>query len=172
MPSSPSRTAASLSTAASITARILGAMRNDIFHLHRYAEGGSTLTHAVGARILPHARAHLFKRKMREAVISSSSSTASPSSRSSPMYANEINLGQRGSFSIDGFGEASQAYFGKDVRQLDLAECALLAGHHPEPQPPESLPPSRSRHRAAQPGARLDGGNRRHHQGAGRDRQG
>ena len=44
------------------------------------------------------------------------------------MYANEINLGQRGSFSIDGFGEASQAYFGKDVRQLDLAECALLAG--------------------------------------------
>src|ERR1035438_6035626 len=44
------------------------------------------------------------------------------------MYANEINLGQRGSFSIDGFGEASQAYFGKDVHQLDLAECAMLAG--------------------------------------------
>ena len=44
------------------------------------------------------------------------------------MYANQINLGQRGSFSIDGFGEASQAYFGKDVRQLDLAECAMLAG--------------------------------------------
>jgi penicillin-binding protein 1B len=44
------------------------------------------------------------------------------------MYANEIPLGQRGSFSIDGFGEASQAFFGKDVRQLDLSECALLAG--------------------------------------------
>jgi penicillin-binding protein 1B len=44
------------------------------------------------------------------------------------MYANQINLGQRGSFSIDGFGEAAQAYFGKDVRQLDLAECAMLAG--------------------------------------------
>ena len=44
------------------------------------------------------------------------------------MYANQINLGQRGSFSIDGFGEASQAYFGKDVRQLSLSECALLAG--------------------------------------------
>ena len=55
----------------------------------------------------------------------SSSSTASTSSRSSQMYANEIPLGQLGSFSIDGFGEASQAYFGKDVRQLDLAECAL-----------------------------------------------
>jgi penicillin-binding protein 1B len=44
------------------------------------------------------------------------------------MYANQINLGQRGSFSIDGFGEASQTYFGKDMRQLDLAECAFLAG--------------------------------------------
>jgi penicillin-binding protein 1B len=44
------------------------------------------------------------------------------------MYANQINLGQRGSFSVDGFGEASEAYFGKDVRQLNLAEGALLAG--------------------------------------------
>lgn len=43
-------------------------------------------------------------------------------------YANQVNLGQRGSFSIDGFGEAAQAYFGKDVRQLDLAQCAMLAG--------------------------------------------
>lgn len=43
-------------------------------------------------------------------------------------YANQINLGQRGSFSIDGFGEASQAYFGKDVSQLSLSECAMLAG--------------------------------------------
>src|SRR5215472_4894641 len=43
-------------------------------------------------------------------------------------YANQINLGQRGSFSVDGFGEAAQAYFGKDVSQLDLAECAMLAG--------------------------------------------
>jgi penicillin-binding protein 1B len=44
------------------------------------------------------------------------------------MYANQINLGQRGSFSIDGFGEAAQAYFGKDVHQLDLAQCAMLGG--------------------------------------------
>jgi len=59
------------------------------------------------------------------------------------MYANQIPLGQQGSFSIDGIGEAAQVYFGKDVRQLDLAECAFLAGiiqrpsyfnpfHHPD----------------------------------------
>lgn len=43
-------------------------------------------------------------------------------------YANQVPLGQRGSFSINGFGEAAEAYFGKDVRQLDLAQCAMLAG--------------------------------------------
>jgi penicillin-binding protein 1B len=44
------------------------------------------------------------------------------------MYANQIPLGQRGSFSIDGFGEAARSYLGKDVNQLDLSDCALLAG--------------------------------------------
>jgi penicillin-binding protein 1B len=44
------------------------------------------------------------------------------------LYANEVSLGQHGSFAINGFGEAAQAYFGKDVRQLNLQECALLAG--------------------------------------------
>jgi penicillin-binding protein 1B len=44
------------------------------------------------------------------------------------LYSNQVPLGQRGSFSINGFGEAAQVVFGKDVRQLDLSECALLAG--------------------------------------------
>ena len=37
-------------------------------------------------------------------------------------------LGQRGSFTINGFGEASHAYFNKDVKNLTLPEAALLAG--------------------------------------------
>src|SRR5208282_3614034 len=44
------------------------------------------------------------------------------------LYANEVYLGNRGSFSIRGFGEAAEAYFGKDVRDLTLGECAFLAG--------------------------------------------
>ncbi|HEU0123902.1 MAG TPA: PBP1A family penicillin-binding protein [Bryobacteraceae bacterium] len=43
-------------------------------------------------------------------------------------YANMIPLGRRGSFAICGVGEASQAYFGKDVRSLTLPEAATLAG--------------------------------------------
>jgi penicillin-binding protein 1B len=54
-------------------------------------------------------------------------------------------LGQRGSFSINGFGEASQAYFGKDVRQLTLPESALLAGLI---QSPSRLNPLRHPERA------------------------
>lgn len=44
------------------------------------------------------------------------------------LYANEVPLGQRGSFSINGFGEASQAFFGENVSQLTLPQAALLAG--------------------------------------------
>src|SRR5258708_12219302 len=44
------------------------------------------------------------------------------------MYANEVYLGNRGSFGVRGFAQASVVYFGKDLRQLSLGECAFLAG--------------------------------------------
>jgi penicillin-binding protein 1B len=43
-------------------------------------------------------------------------------------YANSIRLGNHGSFSINGFGEGAQVYFGKDLSQITLPEAALLAG--------------------------------------------
>src|SRR5689334_3114371 len=49
------------------------------------------------------------------------------------LYANEVYLGQRGSFSINGFGEASAAYFGKDLAGLSLPEAATLAAIIPSP---------------------------------------
>jgi penicillin-binding protein 1B len=107
--------------------RILGALRNDMTPGHRFVEGGSTLTMqlARGFFLTPERR---IKRKLIEIVITFQLEHRFSKKQIFQMYANEINLGQRGSFSIDGFGEAAQAYFGKDVRQLDLAECALLAG--------------------------------------------
>lgn len=90
-------------------------------------QGGSTLTMqlARGFFLTPEKR---FKRKLIEIVITFQLEHRFNKKQIFEMYANQINLGQRGSFSINGFGEASRAYFGKDVRQLDLAECALLAG--------------------------------------------
>jgi len=49
------------------------------------------------------------------------------------MYANEVYLGQRGSFSIHGFGEGAAAYFGKDLGAISLSEAAMLAGIIPAP---------------------------------------
>jgi penicillin-binding protein 1B len=43
-------------------------------------------------------------------------------------YANQIYLGRRGPYSINGFGEAARVYFGKELWQIDTAEAALLAG--------------------------------------------
>ena len=43
-------------------------------------------------------------------------------------YANQVYLGWRGSFEIHGFGEAAEAFFGKDLSQVNLPEAATLAG--------------------------------------------
>ena len=49
------------------------------------------------------------------------------------LYANETYMGQRGSFSINGFGEAAAAYFGKDLSSLSLSESATLVAMIPAP---------------------------------------
>jgi penicillin-binding protein 1B len=43
-------------------------------------------------------------------------------------YANEIDLGWRGTFNIRGFGQAAEVYLGKDLSQVTLPEAAELAG--------------------------------------------
>jgi penicillin-binding protein 1B len=60
-------------------------------------------------------------------------------------YANWVNLGQRGSFAISGFAEASRAYFDKDLKDITLPEAALLAGII---QGPSRLSPYRHPERA------------------------
>jgi penicillin-binding protein 1B len=104
--------------------------------------GGSTLTMqlARGFFLSPEKK---FTRKLIEIMITFQLEARFNKQQIFEMYANEINIGQRGSFGINGLGEAAQAYFGKDLGQLDLAECALIAGmiqrpnyfnpyHHPD----------------------------------------
>ena len=111
--------------------RLLGALRDDL-RLGRRREGGSTLTMQLARNffLTPEKR---LKRKIIEIAITFQLENRFSKQQIFQMYANEISLGQVGSFAINGFGQAAEAYFGKDVRQLDLAECALLAGmiQHP-----------------------------------------
>src|SRR5271170_886485 len=110
----------------------------------RMSCGGSTLTQqlARGFFLSPEKR---FTRKFRELFITLQLEARFNKKQIFEMYANEINLGQRGSYAINGFGEAAQTFFGKNLGQLDLAESALLAGTI---QSPTRLNPYRHPERA------------------------
>jgi penicillin-binding protein 1B len=107
--------------------RVFGSMRNDLERRHHYLEGGSTLDMQL-AKMFFLTPEQTFKRKFLQVIIAFQLEHRFTKQQIFQMYANEVPLGQRGSFSIVGFGEAEQAYFGKDVGQLNLSECATLAG--------------------------------------------
>jgi penicillin-binding protein 1B len=111
--------------------RLLGALRDDL-RSGRRREGGSTLTMqlARGFFLSPEKR---VKRKIIEIAITFQLEHRFNKQQIFELYANQIPLGQQGSFAINGFGQAAQTYFNKDVSQLDLAQCAMLAGmiQHP-----------------------------------------
>ena len=106
--------------------RLMEAAASDIFHGHR-GQGGSTLTMQLsrGFFLTPE---KTIKRKLTEMLIAMELEQKFSKQRIFEMYANLVPLGQRGSFSINGFGEASRAYFNKDIKDLTLPDCALLAG--------------------------------------------
>jgi penicillin-binding protein 1B len=111
---------------------------------HHMQCGGSTLTQqlARGFFLSPEKK---ITRKLREIMITFQLEARFNKQQIFEMYANEINLGQRGSYAINGFGEAAQVFFGKNISQLDTAECALLAGTI---QSPSRLNPYRHPERA------------------------
>lgn len=111
---------------------------------HQKECGGSTLTMqlARGFFLTPEKK---YSRKLREIMITFQLESRFSKQQIFEMYANQINLGQRGSFAINGFGEAAQAFFGKDLSRLDTADCALLAGTI---QSPNRLNPYRHPERA------------------------
>ncbi len=85
------------------------------------------------------------------------------------LYLNDVVLGQRGPFAIHGVSEAARIFFGKDVRNVTLAEAATIAGVI---QSPSRFSPFRNpgaRARTPQRRARGHGRGRRHH---GRRRRG
>jgi penicillin-binding protein 1B len=111
---------------------MIGWIWHDLRHDRRYAGGGSTLTMQLsrGLFLSPERR---IKRKIIEIAITFQLENRFTKQQIFQIYANEIPLGQQGSFAINGFGQAAQTYFGKDIRQLDLAQCAMIAGmiQHP-----------------------------------------
>ena len=106
--------------------RIFGAAWADLRH-SQHMQGASTITMQV-ARTYFLTTDRTWKRKLSEALLSFELEQRFTKQQIFEMYANEVYLGNRGSFGLRGFAEASVVYFGKDLRQLSLPECAFLAG--------------------------------------------
>lgn len=106
---------------------MIGWVWHDLRGDRRFMGGGSTLTMQLAKNFFLTPERTL-RRKMIQILITFQLEHRFSKQKIFELYANEISLGQQGSFAINGFGEAAQAYFGKDVRQLNLQECALLAG--------------------------------------------
>ncbi|MBK9215594.1 MAG: PBP1A family penicillin-binding protein [Chloracidobacterium sp.] len=90
-------------------------------------QGGSSITQQL-VKNLFLTREQTWERKITEAYMSMILETRLEKKEIFTLYANQIYLGQQAGVSIYGVGEASNAYFGKDVSQLTLSEAAFIAG--------------------------------------------
>ena len=68
-----------------------------------------------------------LKRKLTEMLIAIELEQKLTKEQIFELYANQVDMGQRGSFTIHGFAEAARAYFNKDLGAY-VPEAALLAG--------------------------------------------
>ncbi|HEX5385587.1 MAG TPA: PBP1A family penicillin-binding protein [Gemmatimonadales bacterium] len=105
--------------------RFFGAVRTNIFRL-RFAEGFSTITMQLARNLWPEdisGRDKSLRRKLREAKVALEIERKYPKDKILELYLNQIPLGN-GAYGVEA---ASQRYFGKSVRELNLAEAATLA---------------------------------------------
>jgi penicillin-binding protein 1B len=106
--------------------RVFGAAFYDVSRGQK-AQGASTIDMQV-ARTFFFSTKREWRRKLKEVLMAAEINERFSKQQIFELYANDIYLGNRGSFAIRGFGEAAQAYFGKDVRELLPGEAAFLAG--------------------------------------------
>jgi len=115
----------------------------DLTH-QRHEQGGSTITMQV-SRAFFLTPEKTLKRKAIEMLIAMELEQKFTKQQIFEFYANRVDLGQRGSFTISGFAEAARAYFNKDLKDISLPEAALIAGLI---QAPSYLSPYRHPERA------------------------
>ncbi len=110
-----------------------------------FAQGFSTITMQLARNIFPERleRAKSVVRKLREAKVALAIERKYSKQKILELYLNQIYLGN-GAYGVE---SAAQRYFGKNVRELNLPEAALLAAL---PKAPERYNPRREPDRAVQ----------------------
>jgi penicillin-binding protein 1B len=93
----------------------------------RKAEGASTLTMQLvrGLWLEPD---KLWMRKVAEAMMTVHLEREWSKEKIFETYVNQVYLGRQAAYSIHGFGEGARLFFGKELRDVNLPEAALLAG--------------------------------------------
>ncbi len=114
------------------------------FTHQRHQQGGSTITMQL-SRAFFLSPEKTFRRKLIEILIAVELEQKFSKQQIFEFYANRVDLGQRGSFTISGLAEGSRSYFNKDLKDINLPEAALLAGLI---QAPSYLSPYRHPERA------------------------
>ena len=104
--------------------RILGAIKANLTTL-RYAQGFSTITMQLARNVFPDhlGREKRLTRKLREARVAVELERNFPKDTILELYLNQISLGPN----VAGVEAASQVFFGKSARDLNVAEAATLA---------------------------------------------
>jgi penicillin-binding protein 1A len=120
--------------------RALGAVKSNLGGSFR--QGGSTITMQV-ARNFFLTREKIVSRKLNEVMLAYKIEAALSKDQILELYMNQIYLGQRSY----GFGSAAQAYYGKPLQDLSIAQMAMLAGL---PQNPARHNPAVNPKRATQ----------------------
>jgi penicillin-binding protein 1A len=105
-------------------------------------QGGSTITQQVTKSFLLTPE-RSYERKIKEAILAYRIDKTFTKEEVLYLYLNQIYLGH-GAYGVEA---AAENYFGKSVSQLNLAECAILAGL---PQAPSRYSPFRFPERAKQ----------------------
>lgn len=104
---------------------ILRALLVNVFS-GRPAQGGSTITQQLVKNyfLTPE---RTLKRKFLEFFISIIIENRASKDEILETYLNVIYLGQQGVFQVRGYGAAAEFYFAKEISDLNLQECALMA---------------------------------------------
>jgi penicillin-binding protein 1B len=94
---------------------------------HRKEQGASTLTMQLvrGLWLDPE---KTWNRKISEILMTIHLERQWSKEQIFTAYANQVFLGRQAAYNIHGFAEASELFFGKDIRKLNASEAALLAG--------------------------------------------
>ena len=124
--------------------RVFGALFRDIL-ARSWDQGFSTITMQLARNVFPEriSREKTLVRKIKEGKVAREIERKFEKEKILELYLNQINLGN-GAYGVE---TAAQRYFGKSVRDLNIAEAATLAAL---PKAPERYNPKRHPDRAIQ----------------------